>query len=103
MEELLQELAEAELGRQVMETAGVAGGKRSEVTTGYQTANTAAWQALLLHTQTHTALTLLHGRTGLQEGVAEELVCEEQSRRQLEMSRTSEQRLDCGCCACCAH
>lgn len=35
VEELLQELAEAELGRQVMETAGVAGGRRSEVTTGY--------------------------------------------------------------------
>lgn len=33
VEELLQELAEAELGRQVIETVGVAKGQRPEVTT----------------------------------------------------------------------
>lgn len=57
VEELLQELAEAELGRQVIETAGVAGGRRSEVIPmdTITTAITAARQEISTHTHfTHS-------------------------------------------------
>lgn len=76
MEELLQELAEAELGMQVMVTVGAAASKRNAVRRQRE-GKLSPHTVLPVH---FILLTLFNRRAGLQEWMTKKLICKQRNK-----------------------